>query len=406
MSRRIDREAGTWEASEPLVEFLVLLARVLLRAGTAAQTVVMDFEHVAASYGARVDVAVTPTTVLISLPGRRARLATATPGRLPQYLQAELVQLVHELAVDPLPLEDAQRRLESLETRAQPPRSVTVVLGYAMFVGGLALVAQASPQEFLAALAASLPVAVLILWSSALRRGRLLVPFLAAVALAALVLQGVQLGVIHGSAFVVVVPALTFFVPSHLLTVALTELAARQLDAGVARLGYALVRLALLVFGAQLGFALVGGDVAPTALVAARLPLWWSPLGVLLFGLGMALVFQLRPRDLPWSLGLLLGTWAVQQLVGVIVGPPFGAFAGALFLTHLSTLLGRRFDVPATVLCLPAFYLLLAAAIGFLGGTATWADLLPTFVAVSLGTLLGATLVAPSHGERPVFGPS
>ncbi len=205
-------------------------------------------------------------------------------------------------------------------------------------------------------------------------------------ALAALVLGPLSVQIITLSSLIVLVPGLT-------LTLAISELAARNLISGTARLTGAAVVFLMIAFGVAVGSRL--GELLPATTVTwafAPLPGWtdWAALAVA--PLTIAVLFRARPREMIWIVPAawlgVLGARAGAELLG----PGLGAFGGAALLGLAGNLYARVARRPAVVLLVPGILLLVPGSVGFLSVS----SLLESDVISGIDTAFAAALVAVS----------
>lgn len=167
---------------------------------------------------------------------------------------------------------------------------------------------------------------------------------------------------------VVTVGGLIVLVPGLTLTVAVTELALRNLVSGTARLMGAVVIFLLIGFGValggSLGRALVGGVqlVEPEAL-----PLWTELVALLVAGFTFAILFRAPRRDIGWVILSGVVAYAGVRTGSVLLGPELGVFVGAMLVGAGSNLYARFLHRPAMVTRVPGMMLLVPGGLGFLG---------------------------------------
>jgi uncharacterized membrane protein YjjP (DUF1212 family) len=179
---------------------------------------------------------------------------------------------------------------------------------------------------------------------------------------------------------IVTVSALLILLPGLSLTVAMTELATRNLMSGTARLMSAVIVLLELVVGVALGEKVALALVTVHQAIPMPLPEWsrWAALGV--SALGVAIVVQAQPRAFGWIIAACvlsyLGTRAgTAWLAGAggadaklsALGSQLGVLVGALALGVLSNLYARLLGRPAQVVSVPAMLLLVPGSMGFRG---------------------------------------
>jgi uncharacterized membrane protein YjjB (DUF3815 family) len=164
--------------------------------------------------------------------------------------------------------------------------------------------------------------------------------------------------------------------------------------------------------------AIVTGLLGLLILAAERWPRL-EPLAPLLASLlvGVMLAFSMRPRDLPWAMGMVFGTYAVLLVGTAAFDEIAGTFLAAAAMTVAAELLGRSPRMPPRfVLWLGAFFVLTSGGLGLRGietwiggdavtGAADLGDMLGLLTALGLGVPLGTAAVPPAPpsptGRRP-----
>jgi uncharacterized membrane protein YjjB (DUF3815 family) len=204
---------------------------------------------------------------------------------------------------------------------------------------------------------------------------------------------------------IVLLPGLTF-------TVAMSELATRDLASGTARISGALMTFLAIAFGVALGNRIGGAAFGGLpAVTSAPLPDWTAYLAVVAAGLGFVVVLQAEPRDAVWivaigALGVIGGRAGAATL-----GVELGTFAGALAVGLASSAYERATLRPAAVVSVPGILLLVPGSVGFRGltsllerqavaGIETIFSMILTAVALVAG-LLVAAVVAPERRVSP-----
>ena len=167
---------------------------------------------------------------------------------------------------------------------------------------------------------------------------------------------------------IVSVGALIVLIPGLSLTLAVTELALRNLVSGTARLSGAVLSFLMLGFGVVLGRAAGAafvGEVAPVEPV--QLPGWTLYLAIAIASLTIGVLFRVPRRDLLWVMAACFCTFGGARWGGLLLGPELGVFLGAIVLGVVSNLYARLLRRPAMVTRLPALMLLVPGGLGFLG---------------------------------------
>jgi len=146
----------------------------------------------------------------------------------------------------------------------------------------------------------------------------------------------------------------------------MTELAARHLVSGTARLAGAFTVFLAITFGVAVGRQLATSVLGPAVLApAAALPGWTLWVAVLVTPIAVTVLLQGRPRDIPWivlaSLAGFLGGWVGAGLLG----PQIGACLGALSVGLAAHAYQRWRRRPALVALVPGVLLLVPGSSGF-----------------------------------------
>jgi uncharacterized membrane protein YjjB (DUF3815 family) len=189
-----------------------------------------------------------------------------------------------------------------------------------------------------------------------------------AAALAASLLANLLAVVFPGSnASVVALCAVIVLVPGLSLTLGTVELASKLTVPGINRLVDGILVTFALFVGIAVGSALVRAlwsVPAPTAEAAKTL--WITLPFVILLMLGLAMVFQVRRRDIGWV--LLAGGFAYLGVqIGDQLGNWEGAFLGALLLGIFTSLYALRLRRPGSVVMLPGIMILVPGVAAYFG---------------------------------------
>ncbi len=204
----------------------------------------------------------------------------------------------------------------------------------------------------------------------------------------------------------VTLAALVVLLPGMSLTVAMTELATRNLIAGTARLMSAVIVLLQLAVGVALGDRLANALVTVHTTTPVAMPEWVQWIALIASALGMAIIVQAQSRAFIWILvaslvgyaGTGLGTDWLDERMGVMVG----AFAVGV----LGNLFARVMERPAQVVHVPAVLLLVPGSMGFRGisallgrdtltGVGTVFEMFVVAIAIVAGLLVANAVVSP-----------
>ena len=404
------------EASDPDVPtFIVRLGAAMSEMGEPASIVQERLTRVASVYGAeRARVSAFPTFFMVSLGSGQPvvlELTTAfgTQLRLDQF--AAVDRLVGSAERGEVGAGEGLRRLQ--EIRESTPRfgAIVSVLGYCTLTIGLCLILHPTATDVAAASVFGLLVGGLRVLATHRPNLQVLLPVLAAFLVSVLGAIAVRQGWID-PALRAVVASLVVFLPGAALTTAVLELAAGQIVSGASRLVAGAVQLALLTFGLLAGVEAVGVS-STMVLTVGGAPLGdWAPwLGVFVFAIGVATAHSAPRGAIPMLLVVLYSAWIGQLVGSVVLGVYVSAFVGAVVMTPVAYLVGRRPPaMPARASFLPGFWLLVPGALGLIGFTelagdsqAAANDLVATvssIFAVALGVLCGTLMLAGADTTR------
>lgn len=363
------------------IEFVLRLARALHRYGTPAHRLEEALLECCRRLGVRAEVFTTPTTIIMSFgePAElRTRMMRVEGGELDMEKLARVDALADDVASFRLtPTEGVRELAAILAARPRFGRVLsTLAAGWtagalAVFIGGsLADVGVAAFVGLLVGLLAQVAQRSTDQARVFELVGAAFTAFTASIASS--LWSAITPSIVTVSALLILLPGLS-------LTVAMTELATRNLMSGTSRLMSAVIVLLELVVGVAIGEKVATALVTVHQAVPVPLPEWsrWAALGV--SALGVAIVVQAQPRAFGWIiaacvlsyLGTLAGTaWlaggATDSKLSAL-GAQLGVLVGALALGVLANLYARLLDRPAQVVAVPAMLLLVPGSMGFRG---------------------------------------
>jgi uncharacterized membrane protein YjjP (DUF1212 family) len=391
------------------VSFTLRLGQALHRYGTPAHRLEEQMRLVSQRLGLEARFFSTPTSIFASFGPPEALqtcLIRVEPGEMDLGRLARLDALADSVIRGELSPEEGEERVDSL--LAEPPRYGTplLLLCWALTAVGGARLFGGGPREMGVAALISLLIGGLDLWT---RRQPstvwVLEPVAALLSSALAVMAASLVGPL--SVQIVTLAGLIVLLPGLSLTMALNELATRNLISGTSRLtGAALVFLEL-GFGVALGTRLTEWFPLPAKLgPVPPLPDWTEPLALVAMLFGVSVLFRARPRDWGWI--ALTGTlaYAGSRLGSEVLGTQLGAFVGALTVGLVTNVLSRVRNRPAVITLVPAIMLLVPGSIGFrsmesllardvLAGVDTAFSMLMVAVALVAGLLFANALVQP-----------
>ena len=203
----------------------------------------------------------------------------------------------------------------------------------------------------------------------------------------------------------VTIASLIVLLPGQSLTLAMAELATRNLIAGTARLMSAVIVLLELVVGVALGERLAKALVHVQQTPKPPLPEWAGWVALVTSSLAIAAVVQARRSQFGWILAGCAVGYVGSRTGAAWLGGQLGVLVGAFGLGAMSNIYARWLGRPAQVVQVPAVFLLVPGSLGFRGMSSLLdretmngvETLFATFVAAIaiVGGLLVANAVVP-----------
>ncbi|GAA4641259.1 threonine/serine ThrE exporter family protein [Gordonia humi] len=240
-------------------------------------------------------------------------------------------------------------------------------VGYALMALGFAFCFQMSLAATIAAVVVSVPLAAIVLWASTRSALAPLMPVL----LTFLSALAITLWAVHGGledpVRLAVIPVVTL-IPGAALATALIEISAGDMIAGTARLAYSLVVLLSMAFGLALAIDVVGISTADLQdVTSTHAPSWVLGLAAPVFGVGAMLYFCMPTRLWLWVLGITVGTFWLNQLLGKVMLSAFagGVAVGMALLVAWAINAHVRSRPSVLAMFLPAFWLMVPGSMGF-----------------------------------------
>jgi uncharacterized membrane protein YjjB (DUF3815 family) len=247
---------------------------------------------------------------------------------------------------------------------------------------------------------------------------RLAVP-LSAIAASALAIIAARL-LSPVSVYVATLAGLIVLFPGLTFTIAIRDLATRNLVSGTAQLTAAALVFLELGFGVALGSQI--GRLLPAthlATQAAPLPGWSQWIAVVVSSIAFAVLLKARRRDIDWIVLAGIVSFAGARAGATLLGAELGGFVGALILGVASNLYGRLLDRTSMVPLVPGLLILVPGTVGFgslskflesdvVSGVATAFKMALIAVALVTGLLLSNIVLPPRRAFRatPPAGPA
>ncbi len=383
---------------------LAILGAAMVATGQPVDEVEDELRDVGRRLGApEVQVGAGPTGVHVGLASGEPAAFESVTGALRLDQAADVRVIRHLLATDRIDAAQAIDRLLGLPSK--PPRYSRWLadLGFVAVAVGICLILQPGVANVGAAAVGG--AVVVGLFRIARRHHSLLalLPTAAGFVVSCLVFAAADAGLLDG-ALRTVLPPLAVLLPGGLMVTGLSELAAGAMVAGSSRLLYGAVQLLLFA----LGIAAAAAVLRTPAELLGNLRVdelgWWAaPLGLIVIGIGIALLEGVPVRLVPWVLGVLIVTFLAQVGGQYLGSPALGSFLGAVAASlgaSTAELVHRQ--LPRLVVFLPSFWLLVPGSLGLIGvsevavaaggGSTVGLDVLAVILAIAMGLLVGSVV--------------
>jgi uncharacterized membrane protein YjjP (DUF1212 family) len=400
----IDRQAA---------EFVVRLASALHSHGAATPDLEHDIDNIMKQLGLEGAVLAQPTGLFVSIgpPGnQQTSVVRVQPGEVNLEKLGCLDELAKRVARGEVSLAAGTRDVERI-IAARPRYAVWLrCLCYGLASAAVCRFLGGGLPEIVVAGSIGLIIGVVAFLLSKTEQGLILVEPLAAAIASAVAVVAANVFTplsLHEAILGGVISA----VPGMLLTVAMIELATRNLVAGTARLAWVVLIFLEITFGIVLGLQtqrLFGANVINAVPVA--LPLWTEYLALLVAPLAFSVRFFARPRDIPWIVVACIVSYGGSRLGAYLFDPTLGGFVGAFCASAAANLFARITGRPAAVLLAPAILILVPGSIGFgsvssflernvVSGVEAAFDMVLVAMSIVIGYLIGKAIV-PSSKTR------
>jgi uncharacterized membrane protein YjjP (DUF1212 family) len=353
------------------IGFVLALARALHRFGTPAHRLEDALTNVCRSLGLDAEVFTTPTAIILSF-GRphelRTRLMRVEGGELDMGKLAQIDEVGDQVIAHEINADEASARLEQILAAPKQFSRPLYTLSHGVTAAALAVFFGGTLPDVMLAGGIGL---ILGLLAQLIARStdQTRVFELIGSAFAAFT-AGVASHYSHAiSPSLVTLAALVILLPGMSLTVAMTELATRNLIAGTARLMSALIVLLELVVGVALGDRIARSLVTVSTGLPGVLPEYANWIALVASALGVAVLVQARPRAFGWIISACAVGYAGSRYGTALLGPELGVLVGAFALGVLSNTYARWLGRPAQVVSVPAVLLLVPGSMGLRGMT-------------------------------------
>ncbi len=353
-------------------KFIIRLGKALHKLGTTAYRLEDNLLSIAKFLDIRASFIITPTALTFILSDdeddqQYNHLVRVTPGEIDLGSLARIDELVDELISGERTLTEAIERLTEVNNKPAPYGVFLTFLAFGASSGAFAMLMHTSWNDVFWATLLGFVTFTFVAWAERSRRVTELLEPISALT-ASILASAISLFDPSINIPMVILSTIIVFIPGLSLTVGLSELAARHLMSGTARIMDGVMVLFKLYFGAVLGMALgklMWGEA--TFISPEAMPVWTSWLAVTSLSICLIILFKARIKDAPW--GILSGyiAFGVSVWASNYLGVALGAFVGAFALGLYSNLFSRVMNLPSSIVRLLGLVVLVPGSKVYIG---------------------------------------
>ncbi|NQY63615.1 MAG: threonine/serine exporter family protein [Alteromonadaceae bacterium] len=352
--------------------FIIRLGKALHKLGTTAYRLEDNLQSIANFLQLRASFIIAPTSLTFILSDddddqQYNHLVRVPPGDIDLGSLARIDELVDELTSGERTLAEAIERLNEINNKPPPYGFLLTFLAFGASSGAFAMLMRTSWNDVFWSTLLGFIAYLFVVWSERSPSvTEMLEPVVAlTTSLLACAITLIDPGI---NVPMVILSSIIAFIPGLSLTVGLSELAARHLMSGTARIMDGVMMLFKLYFGAVLGMALANlfwGKVAFTP--PQSTPMWTSWVALTILSISLAILFKARLKDAPW--GIISGyiAYSVSVWAGSYLGVALGAFFGAFALGMYSNLFSRLMNLPSSIVRLLGLVVLVPGSKVYIG---------------------------------------
>ena len=352
--------------------FIIKLGKALHKLGSTAYRLEDNLLSIAKFLDIRASFIITPTALTFILSDdeddqQYNHLVRVTPGDIDLGSLARIDELVDELINGERTLDEAIERLAEVKNKPAPYGNFLSFIAFGASSGAFAMLMHTSWHDVFWSTLLGWMIFIFVLWAERSRRMTEVLEPISALA-ASLLASAISIFDPSINIPMVILSTIIVFIPGLSLTVGLSELAARHLMSGTARIMDGLMTLFKLYFGAVLGMALgtlMWGEV--TFVRPDMMPVWTSWLAVTVLSISLVILFKVRIKDAPWGMFSGYIAFGVSVWASTYLGVALGAFVGAFALGIYSNLFSRIMNLPSSIVRLLGLVVLVPGSKVYIG---------------------------------------
>ena len=351
-------------------QLLLDLALALAESHTASHRLESALADAAESLGVQAQFFSIPTGVFASIGSgvdQRASLMRVEPADVNLARLIALNEVLDDVARGDVSDDFALERVAEIREQSGPWGRPAVIASFGLASACSVVFFGGAWREIGVALLIGTLIGLIVVFASVQHRLRRVGDFVAGLTAAAVAaVSSAYLGPLDVPS--VTLASVIVLIPGLTLTVAMSELAEKNLVSGSSRLVGALMVLLTLALGVAAGQLLTGSFNAGGADPVRHFGILGEAAAVLLAPVAFVVLFQARSKDyLPIALVGAIGYASARAGAAWAGGGEFGAGIGAFCVGASANLYSRLTARPAAVASLPGILLLVPGSIGFRG---------------------------------------
>ncbi len=360
------------QAFDATCDFIDKLGVAAHRYGASSFRIESFLSRITASLGLQGDFLVTPGVVDSVLwqqegKGQRIRINREEAGFNLGKLE-QLAELVEQVEGGSVSVGDGSARLDAIDKSPALFGPLMTAVSFGLIGTGFAVLLSLAWHDVIIGTALAVVVfGVVFLLGRSPQTARMTNP--AASFVAAILAYVIAATWVPGSNHVMTtLCAVIALIPNPGLVLWVGEMSSGQFLSGASRLVSTVVTLVELAFGAYLGTVIAGAMLTISGgTEAASMAPYWSWVAVAVLAVGLALLFQARPKDFVWIAAGCLLAWAGVVVGGKLLGSGPGDLLAALALGVFANVYALKMRRSATVILLPGLMVLAPGFASYLG---------------------------------------
>ncbi|MBL4899393.1 MAG: threonine/serine exporter family protein [Colwellia sp.] len=352
--------------------FIIQLGKALHKLGSTAYRLEDNLLSIARFLDIRASFMITPTALTFILYGDEGEqqynhLIRVTPGEIDLGSLARIDELVDELINGKHTLDEAIECLKEVDRKPPPYGVMLTFLAFGASSGAFSMLMHTSWHDVFWSTILGFVVFLFVLWAE---RSPRVTEMLEPIATLTTSMLASLISLFDPTINIpmVILSSIIAFIPGLSLTVGLSELAARHLMSGTARIMDSIMVLFKLYFGAILGMAfgkLIWGEAI--FIPSDTMAVWTSWVAVTILSASLVILFKVRLKDAIW--GMIAGyiSFSVSIWASSYLGVALGAFVGAFALGIYSNLFSRVMNLPSSIVRLLGLVVLVPGSKVYIG---------------------------------------